>query len=180
MTEQLFYVELLEAIRRLSKMSTWDYVIAIAPILLSVVAVIISIYVAYRQNKITLFDKRFEVFAEIQRCLAFERLLSNAGNPHKAYDAFCIAYGCVEPIDCLQHGWAAQKYIPIEKRLMQSCFLFNCIDEKMISNVCRSLLAVLLKIEKQQDLEEEKAQFNTNSNELLSQFSKIYDVLELK
>lgn len=173
MTEDAFYAQLIEAVRQLAVKNAWDYSIAIAPILLSAIAIIISISVAHQQNKIALFDKRFEAFAEIQKCLAFERLLSNAKNPQIAYDAFCAAYGCNESIECLQHGWATQKYIPIERTLMQSCFLFNCIDENIISNVCKSLLSVLLKIETQQDLEKEKAQFKCATTELLRRFSKL-------
>lgn len=175
-----FYVDLINAIRQLSEKSILDYIIAIAPIVLSVVAVIISLYIASRQNRIDLFEKKFEIYAEIQRCLAFQRLLVDAHSPQKAYDAFCAAYGCDEPINLLKHGWAVQKYIPIEKKLMQSHFLFNGIEEKMLSNVCKSLLAVLLQIETQRDLENQKIRFDTSTSELLNQLVKIHNQLKLK
>ena len=179
MTEEI-YRDLIEAVRQLSEKSVLDYVIAIAPIVLSIVAVIISLSIAYRQKKIDLFEKRFEVYAEIQRCLAFQRLLTDARSPKKAHEAFCAAYGCDESVDFLKHGWAVQKYIPIEKQLMQAHFLFNGINEQMLSNVCRSLLAVLLQIETQDDLQNQKLQFNKSTTELLQQFCKIHDQLKLK
>lgn len=173
------FLELIQCVRQLSEKSTLDYVIAIAPILLSVVAVIISILVAQRQNKIAFFEKRFEVFSEIQRCLAFERLLAEAHTPQLAYDAFCVAYGSNRQVAPLNRGWATQKYIPIEKKLMQSYVLFKGIDEHMISELCRSLLAVLLQIERQQDMETQKVQFQKCTTELLRQFCKIYNQMKL-
>ena len=174
------YANLIEAIRQLSEKSILDYVIAIAPVVLSVVAVIISLCIASRQNRIDLFEKRFEVYAEIQRCFAFQRLLEDAHSPRQAYDAFCTAYGCDESVDLLKHGWAVQKYIPIEKKLMQSHFLFSGIDEKILSNICKSLLAVLLQIEHQRDFENQKIQFDTSTSKLLMQFCKIHDQLKLR
>lgn len=51
-----------------------DYIIPLTPILLSVIAIIISIKTSKRQNKISLFDKRYEVF---KRCLHFYDVAHN-------------------------------------------------------------------------------------------------------
>lgn len=173
------YQELIIAIESLAEKDVWDYVIAIAPIILSVIAVFISVDVARQQNRIALFEKRFNVYVEIQRCLSFERLLKESNGPQGAYIAFCIAYGLDSSIEHIENGWASRKYIPIEKTLMQSCFLFDCINEQMISNICKSLLAVLFKIEKQQDVEKEKVQFEKNLMELLRCFSDMYSEIEV-
>jgi len=51
--------ELIEAIEKLSQKGWVDYLIIIVPILLSVIAVWISLATAHKQNKIALFDMRY-------------------------------------------------------------------------------------------------------------------------
>lgn len=53
--------ELIEVIKQSNQASLFDCCVTIAPILFSLIAIIISICVAYKQNKIALFEKRFKV-----------------------------------------------------------------------------------------------------------------------
>lgn len=52
--------ELVEIVKTLNQRDFWDYAAIIAPLILSVVAIVISIYSIHEQNKIALFDKRYK------------------------------------------------------------------------------------------------------------------------
>ena len=84
--------ELIVTIRETSNPAMFDYLVTIVPIFLSLVAIIISIYTAYKQNKITLFEKRYPVvntvsfLASIAKKLFSERLTDNIILRHEADD----------------------------------------------------------------------------------------------
>lgn len=52
--------ELVEVLKVSNQRTLWDYLIAIAPIIISVTALVVSIKTTQKQNKIALFEKRFE------------------------------------------------------------------------------------------------------------------------
>ncbi len=54
--------EKFELLLKMFERDAWDYAAIIAPILLSVVAIVISIYSIYKQNKLNLFEKRYKSF----------------------------------------------------------------------------------------------------------------------
>jgi len=53
--------ELIDVIKEMNQRDLWDYVAIIAPILLSVVAIFISIYTVRKQTKTDLFEKRYAI-----------------------------------------------------------------------------------------------------------------------
>lgn len=53
--------ELIEVVRQSNQTSVFEHLIMWIPILFSLIAIIISICVAHKQNKIALFEKRFKV-----------------------------------------------------------------------------------------------------------------------
>lgn len=55
--------ELVNVIELSNQKTCWDYLIVVAPIALSLVAIVISAKIAKTQNKISLFEKRYEVYA---------------------------------------------------------------------------------------------------------------------
>ena len=63
--------ELTSAVQALSQKGVLDYLQMILPILLSAVAIWISIRTASKQNKIALFEKRMCVLNEIERIISF-------------------------------------------------------------------------------------------------------------
>ena len=53
--------ELVKAIEKLSEKDAVDYLLIIVPILISLVAIFISVAIAIRQNKIAMFELRYSV-----------------------------------------------------------------------------------------------------------------------
>lgn len=76
------YDELIAAIGTLSEKSTFDYLIAIGPIVLSLIAIFISIYTTVKQNKIALLEKRCCVLETTLRIIGFSK---NIASPENLY-----------------------------------------------------------------------------------------------
>ena len=53
--------EIIETIKMINHRDLWDYVAIIAPIVLSVIAVSISVYAIIKQTKLDLFEKRYTI-----------------------------------------------------------------------------------------------------------------------
>ena len=62
--------ELILAVESLSQKNCFDYFVAIAPLLLSLVAICISIYSTINQNKIALLDKRIRIYTNLKMCIS--------------------------------------------------------------------------------------------------------------
>lgn len=62
--------ELISAIEKISDKTWFDYCIAIAPLILSLVAIYISIDSTRKQNKIALLDKRLEIYMNLKECIS--------------------------------------------------------------------------------------------------------------
>ncbi len=55
--------ELVEVIKLSNQKTLWEYLIVLIPIIISIVAIVISIKTAKEQNKISLFEKRYEAIS---------------------------------------------------------------------------------------------------------------------
>lgn len=62
--------ELIIAIENLSNKTLFDYFISFAPLILSMVAIYISIDSTRKQNKIALLDKRIEIYNNLKICIS--------------------------------------------------------------------------------------------------------------
>lgn len=62
--------ELILAINNLSNKTWFDYFVAIAPLVLSIVAIYISIDSTRKQNKIALLDKRLAIYTDLKICIS--------------------------------------------------------------------------------------------------------------
>lgn len=62
--------ELVVAINNLSNKTFVDYLIAFAPIVISIVAICVSISATREQNKISLLEKRLEIYTNLQKCIS--------------------------------------------------------------------------------------------------------------
>ena len=64
---------LVEAIEKLAEKDLIDYLLVIVPIVVSVVAIYISIATARKQNKIALFERRYNCLFQIKTVLNFSQ-----------------------------------------------------------------------------------------------------------
>ena len=67
--------ELIKAVEKLSEKTWVDYALIVAPIILSLVAIGITGYIAYKQNKIALFEQRYNCLFQIKTVLAFSKTI---------------------------------------------------------------------------------------------------------
>lgn len=64
--------ELVEVMKVSNQRTLWDYLIAIAPIIISITALVISIKTTQKQNRIALFEKRYEIVYKLGFIFAVE------------------------------------------------------------------------------------------------------------
>ena len=62
--------KLIIAIEKLSNKTLFDYFVAFAPLVLSIVAIYISIDSTRKQNKIALLEKRIAIYNNLKACLS--------------------------------------------------------------------------------------------------------------
>ena len=67
--------ELIQAIEKISQKDWVDYLIIIVPIMLSVIAVWISLATAHKQNKIALFDMRYKALEHFRKIYQFRDVI---------------------------------------------------------------------------------------------------------
>ena len=83
--------EVVKAIEKLAEKSIIDYLVIIVPIILSIVAIGISIATARKQNKIALFDRRYACLFQIRMILQFAEAIKEVSDPKvilQLFDAF--------------------------------------------------------------------------------------------
>lgn len=69
--------EVVKALEDLSRRDVVDIIAIFSPILISIVAIIISLRATRRQNKIMLFDLKYNIIATARRFLTFEKNIYN-------------------------------------------------------------------------------------------------------
>lgn len=65
--------ELVKAIENLSNKTIVDYLLIVIPIIISVIAIIISLNSTNKQNKIALFEIRYAIFKDLKQILEFDK-----------------------------------------------------------------------------------------------------------
>ena len=168
---------LIEAVQNSGEKTIVDYLLIAIPIVVSIIAVIISVHNTNQQNKIALFEKRFSVYSYIQKCLVFDRLLEDAKKPRDAYIAYCSAFGVKQGLLHVDDGWAILEYKQIEENLMQSYLLFDCLDDNTVKDCCTALLIVLKCIESDIDILENKQKYHSRMLPFYKAIPKIQDLL---
>ncbi len=120
--------DIVKAIEKLAEKDIIDYLLVIVPIAISIVAIIISIATARKQNKIALFDKRFRCLSQIQMIVAFGKSIDSTANPLLITQLFDAYWGTdiSSSKGTLQTIKAKSQLEKIIDDVAQSRFLFNC------------------------------------------------------
>lgn len=84
--------ELIKAVEAISQKTVFDYLIVVIPIALSVVAIGISIYTLYRQNKIALFEMRYKAVSQLKAIIMFEKSIYTLETPKVILRTFDMAF----------------------------------------------------------------------------------------
>ena len=85
--------ELISAIEKLSQKDWVDYLLIIIPILVSLVAIVISVATARKQNRIALFKMRYGALMQIKTILRFEKETYNVDSPEAILAIYDMLYG---------------------------------------------------------------------------------------
>lgn len=119
--------EIVEAIEELAEKSIIDYLVIIVPIMLSVVAIGISIATAKKQNKIALFERRYACFFQIRMILKFAEVIKEVSDPKVILQLFDAFWGSnIANLKGDSKIIASQcQLITIRKEVEQAEFLFK-------------------------------------------------------
>lgn len=85
--------ELISAIEKISQKDWVDYLLIIIPILVSLVAIVISIATARKQNRIALFKMRYKGLMQINSMFRFEEGIYNVDSPEVILAIYDMIYG---------------------------------------------------------------------------------------
>lgn len=80
--------ELIKAVERISEKNWIDYGLIFVPILISILAIVISVLTARKQNKIALFEIKYDVISQIRLIKAFSNCLAENNNSRMILSAF--------------------------------------------------------------------------------------------
>ncbi len=80
--------ELIKAVESISEKNWIDYGLIFVPILISILAVVISVLTAKKQNKIALFEIKYGVISQIRLIKAFSNCLKDSINSITILSAF--------------------------------------------------------------------------------------------
>ena len=91
--------DVVNAIEKLSEKDPVDYLLIIIPIILSFLAIIISISTARKQNRIALFEKKYKALCLLNAIINFEKSIEKLDNAVIIVQCFDMAFNS----DVAQH-----------------------------------------------------------------------------
>lgn len=123
-----------------------DYALTIVPIIVSIVAIGISIFLATRQTKIDLFEERYRVF-HIVNCIQtfvvnFPNLKDNGSSSVYAYFTTCFNYSFDSTKETMIQNFVRQFNV-IEIESEKAEFLFNTKDANMLSQIMKDIINLI-------------------------------------
>ena len=113
----------------------------ITSIVAVIVAVVIPIIIAYKQNKIALFDKRFKSYDILNKYIGLANILKNNQCVDSCNDAVVVVFFNGES-DSFRKNNAIIKLLEISTPLKYMPFLFKNISEDEVEYMIRSLGAL--------------------------------------
>ena len=84
---------IIQAIEKLSEKSVIDYLLVAVPIIISVLAIIISVKTTRKQNRIALFELRYNCLFQIQTILSFGEAIKDDTDPMLILSLFDLFWG---------------------------------------------------------------------------------------
>lgn len=126
--------ELIVAIEELSQKNIIDYLLIIVPIIISLVAIFISIATAKRQNNIAMFELRYKALATIKRVLGFKVVFYVADNPRVIVESFNASFdACIDTKDKVKaHISARQTLNAMEESILALSEVLDNSDKKIL------------------------------------------------
>ena len=153
--------DIVKAIEKLAEKTWVDYALVVVPIFISMFALGISIATAIKQNKIALFERRYNCLFQIKTVLNFADTIKEDANDKiilALYDAF---WGTnISKLSGDNRIIAAKCHFEvIKKDVEQAIFLFNHKFDVVPIDILKSFHVVLFDAMKGDSLEESKNDF---------------------
>ena len=145
--------ELISAIRELGQLGCIDYIQLLIAAAAALFAILVPYRVAHIQNKIALFEKRYSLYTEIEKCITGAKLLQFKGevNDLKTTDFLMVK--------TFSDGWIKLNDVTEEKnseifsnvlnKLKQADFLYDKKSAQEITNLAGKLFYILVDIERE-------------------------------
>ena len=144
--------ELIKAIQELGQPGYMDYIqLAIAAIA-ALFAILVPYRVAHIQNKISLFEKRYSLYTEIDKCILGAKILRLKDDPHdvKTTDLLMtktFSDEWIESKDITEEN-NSRIFRSVFNKLEQAEFLFDKKSSEEITNLAGKLLYILVDIKR--------------------------------
>lgn len=152
-------------------------------IIVSGVAILFAVRVADKQNKITLFEKRFLCLEEMQRHISFYDKIKTTKELEQIQMAFFGVYcaGLVE-LPWVNSVQTLEMLSKTLRRIQQIPFLFEGINDKDMQNLYDTFAKLVLTIvySKHEDIEECVANYGGALRKVGSAYKIIYNKLYLQ
>lgn len=165
--------------------NSWDAISALAAwvgVIASFIAIWYAIQVpkkiADRQDKIALFEKRYESFQLFQRCFALYKV-SIKEVPKEKIEFYCLQILQIKKFDDLDERYLIDKITQFELLIHQMTFLFPDIQEEDTSNLYISLYSYLSDVVFQNDIENSKQDYIKSMENFLVYTDRIWDSLQI-
>lgn len=157
--------KLTNAITCLGQPNWLDYLQAVASILsimISAIAVVMAVRIpkkiAKKQDKIALFNKRFDSFNSLQKCLAFSDLIKTIDNVDD-YKAAALYFFGNEEDSQFNVNKVRANVIQASVMLQQLSFLFDDVDYEEVAILFNSFKNFVFSLDTKNNIEEPKTKF---------------------
>lgn len=155
--------DIVKAIEKLSQQTWVDYLLISVPIAISIVAIIISIAAARKQNRIALFEMRYKALLQIKTILSFEDIAYREDSPQAILRAFDMFYGTdirsEDEIVALMVS--AQQMKIIEQDIASVSFLLNKKRQGIFDQLLGDFSQVIIDAIKKRITTESKENFHS-------------------
>lgn len=166
--------------------NNWDAISACAAwaaVVVSGLAIYFAIQapkkIAEEQNRIALFEKRYEVFQIFERCISFEKILQKSETVEDMRTACMVLFDGLKYED-LDYKVIANKVSMIELMIHQMEFLFPGISENDTYDLYSSLWDVVIAIIGNTNVEDCKDNYIKTLSDFTEKYHKtIWDELNL-
>ena len=156
-----------------------DLILSTVTIMLSCIAVIVSIRTVRKQNKISLFEKRYDAFQSLERLFALSKLIESSTTAEEIKFALNLHINDMPHIDITKKEMI-DRIFQMEQSLHKIYFMFPKISDDDTKQLYSSFHQLVTAVVLEHDILEKKNNFVATISKYMCVYNKlIYDALKL-